>query len=197
MDHLARRCSKKLHHSPSNKSRTNGPNGSGSRSSNGRSFHSRKDNPKKLPHLRQTEVEEDGETLSLRSVCLEDTDELRLSTSAVQEDIGHLVVYGLLHGEVLRFLLDTGADANFLSEAMANFLELEPTGRKHRFRRAFTDGASTLGRVTTELYLQRARPLSTTFHVVPLKDYDGIIGIHFMRQHQAVPMWEQHTCAWG
>ena len=96
---------------------------------------------------------------------------------------------GSIQGRPSRFLLDTGAGANFLSAQVAATLGniLLPQQARPMPKAQLPDGTELTCRVTKTLKVQLG-PHSEwlTFNVVPLKEFEVILGQPWLHHHRAL-----------
>ena len=87
------------------------------------------------------------------------------------------VVPCVLKGLKIDGLLDTGASENFISEKVAKSVGLKPSGYKSQISMASDElTAPVLGKVQSELELQRRKYPNVTFGVIPKLCADIVLG---------------------
>ena len=87
------------------------------------------------------------------------------------------VVPCVLKGLKIDGLLDTGASENFISEEVAKSVGLKPSGYKSQVSMASDElTAPVLGKVQSELELQRRKYPNVTFGVIPKLCADIVLG---------------------
>ena len=107
------------------------------------------------------------------------------------------LLQGWIKNQSIRILLDSGASGDFIDEKFARDQGWPLTPSDRTIRLADGSIAPAAGQVTTEWLLAAAKgdplPFTSTFTATPLGQYDVILGMTWLHQHDPLIGWRNRS----
>lgn len=130
--------------------------------------------------------------MEMTKVQEETADLLKLSFHAYTGEITPetMKLQGMLNRNLIQILVDSGSTNNFLDTALAKKLDIQPQCFK-ALDVIVANGARlhSLGRCNNLKWQSQGHQLETDFHLLPLKEYDMVLGIQWLRTFGPI-LWD-------